>query len=251
MKLSAGLVLTFLNSFTLSSGSKFGVDTSVLTTTDTWTCLMTQHNITYAKIRVYRSIGELDENCPATLASAYEAGIKNLDVYIFPCVSTSKYSTSNNIECESPADQVLRSIQHLEDNGIQVYRKDNTKNSLLDETLPIVSRFWFDIEDEDPPKYFDANPSVNQQLLSELTAAGEAEKIELGIYSTKTYWEKIMGNVEGYGGVYPLWYPRYDGVNSMEFFVPFADFTEVEVKQTGGDVGYCGVTQVDSDYMEG
>jgi hypothetical protein len=239
----------FLNSFSTSNGAKFGVDTSVLTTTDTWTCLMKQNNISYAKIRVYRSIGELDENCPATLASAYEAGIKDLDVYIFPCVTTSKYSSSNNIECESPVNQVHRSIQHLEDNGIQVYRKDTNKN-LLDQNLPTVSRFWFDIEDEDPPKYFDANPSVNQQLLADLTAAGEAEKIEMGIYSTKTYWEKIMGNVEGYGGVYPLWYPRYDGVDSMEFFVPFADFTEVQVKQTGGDVGYCGITQVDSDYME-
>ena len=58
-----------------------------------------------------------------------------------------------------------------------------------------------------------------------------------------------MGNIEGYGK-YPLWYPRYDGVNSMDFFVPFADFTEVLIKQTGGDVGYCGITQVDSDYME-
>ena len=73
--------------------------------------------------------------------------------------------------------------------------------------------------------------------------------IPMGIYATKTYWENIMGNIEGYG-IYPLWYPRYDGVNSMEFFEPFADFDHVEIKQTGGDVGYCGITQVDSDYTD-
>lgn len=241
------LALVSITVTTTAIAARYGVDTSVLTTTDTWKCLMTDHNITYAKIRVYRSIGDVDTNCPSTLSSAYEAGIKDLDVYIFPCVSSSKYSTSNGITCESPADQVRRSIQHLEDNGIQVYRKGDSRK--YDDSLPTVYRFWFDIEDEDPPKYFDANPTVNQELLAELTAAGEEEKIQLGIYTTKTYWNNIMGNIEGYA-IYPLWYPRYDGVNSMDFFAPFADFTEVEIKQTGGDVGYCGVTQVDSDYME-
>jgi hypothetical protein len=243
--LLAGFLL-FWNSF--AEAAKYGVDTSVLTNTETWSCLMSDHNISYAKIRVYRSVGKVDDNCPSTLASAYAAGLKDLDVYIFPCVSSSKYSTSNGITCESPAEQIRHSIQHLEDNGITVYRKDISSKTTTT-TAPVVYRFWFDIEDEDPSTYFDSDPVVNQNLLAELTAAGEAENIELGIYTTKTYWEKIMGNVVGYGS-YPLWYPRYDGVDSLEFFVPFADFTEVQVKQTGGDVGYCGVTQVDSNYME-
>jgi hypothetical protein len=239
-----GFLFAVWNSVALAA--KYGVDTSVLTKTDTWDCLIYDHNISYAKVRVYRSVGEVDENCPETLSSAYEAGIKDLDVYIFPCISSSKYSTSNSIFCETPADQIRLSIQYLEENGITVYRKGDRNSKSATVT---VSRFWFDIEDEDPSKYFDVNPTVNQAILAEMTAAGEAENIELGIYTTKTYWEKIMGNVLGYGG-YPLWYPRYDGVNSMEFFVPFADFTEVQVKQTGGDVGYCGITQVDSNYMD-
>ena len=59
-----------------------------------------------------------------------------------------------------------------------------------------------------------------------------------------------MGNDLGYGDK-PLWYPRYDGVNSFDFFVPFADFTTASllIKQTGGDVGYCGLSQVDSNYF--
>jgi hypothetical protein len=66
-----------------------------------------------------------------------------------------------------------------------------------------------------------------------------------------------MNNTEAYSGtdrlgryVYPLWYPRYDGVNSMDFFSPFAGWDSVMIKQTGGDVGYCSISQVDSDYME-
>ncbi len=50
--------------------------------------------------------------------------------------------------------------------------------------------------------------------------------------------------------MYPLWYPRYDNTNSMDFFQPFAGWNDVQIKQTGGDVAYCGLTQVDSDYMD-
>ncbi len=48
----------------------------------------------------------------------------------------------------------------------------------------------------------------------------------------------------------PLWYPRYDGIDSMDFFVPFAGWESVLIKQTGGDTYLCGISQVDSDYME-
>ena len=48
----------------------------------------------------------------------------------------------------------------------------------------------------------------------------------------------------------PLWYPRYDGYNNMSFFSSFANWDSVYIKQTNGDVNYCNITQVDSDYMD-
>ena len=36
----------------------------------------------------------------------------------------------------------------------------------------------------------------------------------------------------------------------MDFFQPFSGWEKANVKQTGGDVGYCGISQVDSDYSE-
>ena len=236
-----------LSFFSLCLSSRYGIDSSVLLSTENFLCLINEKNISYIKMRIYRSIGDIDSNCVSSIHSAYLSGITDIDVYIFPCISSSSYSISHNITCETPTNQLLRSIQYLEENGIQISYK-NKVNQLKD-NLPTVSRIWFDIEDEDPSKYFDSNPTINQQVLEEFTQAGEKEQINLGIYTTKTYWNNIMGNIEGYGK-YPLWYPRYDGVNSMDFFVPFADFTEVLIKQTGGDVGYCGITQVDSDYME-
>lgn len=48
----------------------------------------------------------------------------------------------------------------------------------------------------------------------------------------------------------PSRYPRYDGVDSMDFFSPFGGWTSVAIKQTAGDSGMCGISQVDTDYAE-
>lgn len=72
-------------------------------------------------------------------------------------------------------------------------------------------------------------------------------RVPIGIYTTKTYWQNIMANVEGYS-IYPLWYPRYDGVETMEFFAEFGGWKECFIKQTAGDANACNITQVDLDY---
>jgi formylmethanofuran dehydrogenase subunit D len=43
---------------------------------------------------------------------------------------------------------------------------------------------------------------------------------------------------------------RYDGVDSMDFFVPFAGWTNATIKQTAGSTGLCGLDQVDLDYIK-
>jgi GH25 family lysozyme M1 (1,4-beta-N-acetylmuramidase) len=112
-----------------------------------------------------------------------------------------------------------------------------------------LSTLWLDVEDEVPSIYYDPDPAVNQAFLQQLVDAMAEASIATGVYTTKTYWGTIMDNVEGYGQ-FPLWYPRYDGEDSLDFFEPFADFTKCTIKQTGGDVGYCAVSQVDSNYAE-
>jgi hypothetical protein len=226
---------------------RFGVDLSVATDVDTWTCLINQ-NIEYAKVRAYRSSGKLDTNAAPSLLNANKAGMKDLDAYIFPCISTSPYSIANNITCTSATEQLTQTVNYLADNGIYFRkRKDGV----------FLNRMWLDIEDENPSKYYDPDTSVNLAYMQEVTEAAKKLHIPMGIYTTKTYWSQIMNNTEAYSGTdrlgryeYPLWYPRYDGVNTMDFFAPFGGWESVLIKQTGGDVGYCGVSQVDSDYME-
>jgi hypothetical protein len=36
----------------------------------------------------------------------------------------------------------------------------------------------------------------------------------------------------------------------MDFFSPFGGWTSVAIKQTAGDSGMCGISQVDTDFAE-
>ena len=58
-----------------------------------------------------------------------------------------------------------------------------------------------------------------------------------------------MGGTNEYS-IYPLWYPRYDGVSSMDFFSPFAGWDKATIKQLQGDVDSSCSISVDVDYME-
>lgn len=224
-----------------------GVDLSIPTDESSWSCLA-QAGISFGKVRVYRSVGQLDTNAPASLKSASSAGMKDLDAYIFPCISTSPYSVANNITCKSPSAQLLETVNYLSENDIHFqHRKEGV----------FLSRMWLDVEDENPSKYYDVDPAVNQAFIKEMTETAKKIQVPVGIYTTKTYWSQIMANTEDYSTTdklgryeYPLWYPRYDGVDSLDFFEPFGGWASVLIKQTGGDVGLCNLSQVDSDYME-
>jgi len=243
------LKLSVLVGSTLSvtSASRFGVDLSVPTDESQWNCLLTTANTSFGIVRVYRSSGKLDDNAVTTIKSAHAAGLRDIHGYIFPCISESPYSVEHSIACESPSDQMKRTIDNLESNGVAVLRKNRVDVSTGDG--PVVRRLWFDIEDEDPHKYYSSDLAVNQAAISEMARAAEDEGVYIGIYTTKTYWGNIMNNTEGYAQ-YPLWYPRYDGVNSMDFFQPFGGWTDVQIKQTAGDAALCLISQVDTDYME-
>lgn len=231
------------------TAAKYGVDLSVPTTSEVWDCLKSSFNITYAIIRTYRNIGEVDTNATNSINTAAASGFNNsLDGYIFPCIQSSQYSKFYNYSCPSPSQQVDDLLNYLVNNSITFDGAVNATTESLGANTVTLGCLWIDIEDEVPATYYDPNPSVNVDFVSQLIDYLQSKNISVGIYTTKTYWLNIMGNVEKFGYL-PLWYPRYDGINNMDFFVPFADFKSVQIKQTGGNVGYCNLTQIDSDYM--
>ena len=123
-----------------SVSARRGVDLSVVTDDSIWTCLAQKYNITFAIMRAYRSVGAVDINAAASISLAKNAGIKDVDAYMFPCISTSPYSLAHNITCASADTQVGDTVAALSSNG-----------ELLSKTM------WIDVEEEVPSKYYDAS----------------------------------------------------------------------------------------------
>jgi hypothetical protein len=68
------------------------VDLSIVTNSSIWDCLVKEHSTEYAIIRAYRSLGQVDTNAANTLRLAYTSGVKDLGVYMFPCITSSNSS---------------------------------------------------------------------------------------------------------------------------------------------------------------
>ena len=225
-----------------------GFDLSVASDQTDWECLAT-NDATFGIVRLYRNLGQIDKNAAKSIIAANTA-LDNIDGYMFPCVTQSPYSIANNITCDDAATQVKHTLQYLAEEGIWVNNSTLSPQPFFP-ILTTLGRIWLDIEDEVPSKYYSPTIADNTAFMSDIVAALTSYGIEVGIYTTKTYWANVMGNQYGYGGR-KLWYPHYDAVNNMDFastVLPFAGFTSVYIKQTGGDVGLCGLSQVDSNYM--
>ena len=233
-----------------SASALIGFDLSVATTDDDWNCLVKENAADFGIVRVYRNKGIIDRNSSASILGASAAGLSNIDAYMFPCITESQYSQDNNITCDDAATQVSNTLTYLAGEGIWL------KNSTLGPQpyFPVratVNRMWIDIEDEVPSKWFSANIQDNVDFITSMRSSLESYGIEVGIYTTKTYWKNVMGNKFGFGSL-KLWYPHYDENNSMGFasdVLPFAGFDKVYIKQTQGNSATCGLSQIDPDYM--
>lgn len=103
----------------------------------------------------------------------------------------------------------------------------------------VVRRIFLMVEDESPPRYFDPDQSVNQAYFKALSYTAHKYGYQLGVFTTKRYWEELMVTVDGIKLEFerenvPLWTPRYDSVDSMDFFVPFGNWTYPYIKQYDG-----------------
>lgn len=246
-----------------------GVDLSVATNTSSWSCVIDDLRASdssllppFATVRVYRNIGQVDENAPATLLAAHEAGFRRFSGYVFPCIASSPFALSrDDVECPPAAQQLSDTLSFLSAGGVDVARSPAAETpappdaSVTEQTggagRPTLQRLFLDIEDMSPAYYFDPDPAVNQKFVADFVATAAAEHVPVGFYTTSTYWSSIMDDISDYSEpVFPLWYPRWDATNTMEFFEPFAGWGAVAMKQTAGDVDLCGISQVDLDYMQ-
>lgn len=79
MKLISLLLL--LSPFSLAA---VGVDVSVATSLPAFSCL-SQNGYIFSVVRGYTSYGEVDPNVISNIQNARQGGMRNVDVYLFPC----------------------------------------------------------------------------------------------------------------------------------------------------------------------
>jgi len=159
--------------------------------------------------RGYESVGQIDPRVCNTLQTAYNAGIKTRDVYLFPCPS-----------CGGASDQVSTLVSYLNNNCKSYWS----------------GRIWLDIEGTD---YWLGSASSNQQFYMQLTDACRSQAA-CGVYSSYYQWESLFGSTSfSYGSELPLWYADWDGNPSFSGFSSFAGWTSPYMKQYVGDVSKC------------
>lgn len=208
-------LLTLLLTPSLAFPTRFyGVDVSQPVTRSEWSCLLS-NNLTFAIVRVFRSVGSVDPNAITTILEAQRAGVKTSG-YMFPAPKSQS----------SGAQQVRTAIAALNASNVDI------------DTL------WFDVEQA---SYWRGSSSANAQFFESMV--GEATKMGLnwGLYCNLVQWTAIFGahyTFKGNSALVPVWYPHYDGNPSFSDFKPFGGFTlsNVVAKQFSDKGAKCGVS---------
>jgi GH25 family lysozyme M1 (1,4-beta-N-acetylmuramidase) len=188
-------------------------------------------SLAYAIVRCHRSSGKVDDNAPATIADAWEAGLAWVDVYHFPHFATTPGHAKAQIDA---------SVDALQKAGAR------------------FGRYWIDVEWVDAQKQtgWSHDPVQNVVFLRELVKAVEARGLPVGIYTSSYNWQTITGDDRSFCE-YPLWYAHYDHKASFDDFPSrkygsFGGWKKPLLKQYAGDVTYkaggAGVVCYDPDW---
>ncbi len=101
-----------------------------------------------------------------------------------------------------------------------------------------VWRIYVNVEDSIPRRFFTNNSTKNLEYLLDLETAAWQYGIQLGIYTTLLDWYNIIEDLQtNFTNPFrddPLWTPQFDGVYSMDFFVPFSGWNAPYIKQVSG-----------------
>jgi len=195
-----------------------GIDISQRTSLTIMNCLVRTQGFKFAVIRGYQSNGQVDSNVVNSVKLAWQAGFEHVDVYLFPCP-----------KCSSKPKQLT-----------ELY------NALKAASVP-YGQIWLDIEG---PQYWTtqtANRAFFEGLLQEAQELGLTAAGKLGIYTSLSQWNPIMGGAYTKGNKFPLWYAHYDSKKDFSDFSPFGGWTHPNIKQYAGDATVCNMG-VDLNY---
>jgi GH25 family lysozyme M1 (1,4-beta-N-acetylmuramidase) len=135
-------------------------------------------------------------------------------------------------------------INYLSSHGITFLKEGekftNTGNSTLGAKYGML---WLDVEGT---SYWSSSASNNVNFLQGMVNEGKARGVSLGIYSSASQWNPIMGGSTAFKSL-PLWYAHYDYNPSFSDFSSFGGWTSPAIKQYAGDQSFCSCS-VDKNY---
>jgi hypothetical protein len=202
------------------SAATYGVDVSSLTLPDAFSCLKNSGR-DFAVIRGYQSNNVPDPEGVHTVYNAWDAGMKDVDIYFFPCP-----------RCGDPEGQITKFVDYYK--GYNIVNRGTPPHS--------YGMLWLDIEG---PQYW-MTQAENREFFEGLKAGAAAHGIVLGVYTSESQWSPIMGDYTG-GSEFPLWYAHYDGDASFSDFRAFGGWSKPAIKQYRGTTSLCGAS-VDENY---
>mmetsp|Transcript_5589 Transcript_5589/g.13975 ORF Transcript_5589/g.13975 Transcript_5589/m.13975 type:complete len:229 (+) Transcript_5589:25-711(+) len=225
------VTLLVLSALIIGALGYSGVDVSQRTYSSSFSC-MVDSGYHFAVVRVYQSSGHCDSNGPYTINDAWAGGMSYVDGYIFPCYS-----------CGNAAQQVDDTINCLQSSGIKILQKGQERPLNTTSTSATVGMLWMDIEGT---QYWSSSSSSNVAFLTEMVNEAEARGYVVGIYSSQSQWDPIMGGSTAFSQ-YPLWYAHYDYNPSFSDFSPFGGWSSPSIKQYQGTTSLCSAS-VDLNY---
>lgn len=214
--------------------ANYGVDVSQRTYQSSFECLKS-NGYSFAIPRVYKSSGYPDSNGPATINDAWSGGMSYVDGYIFPCYS-----------CGNAAGQMDETIDYLAANGVKMLKRGELREPDPKNATKLAATYgmlWIDVEGT---QYWSSSPSNNVAFLKDMVNRGNERGVTIGIYSSASQWNPIMGGNTEFGS-YPLWYPHYDYSPSFSDFSPFGGWSSPSIKQYAGTTSICSAS-VDKNY---
>lgn len=221
-----------LLSFIAAAFATYGLDISQATSKSSFECLKS-NGYNFAIVRVYQSNGKCDVNGPSSINNAWNGGMAHVDGYIFPCYS-----------CGNPAKQIDDTINYLSSHAVTVMKEGELAESYNSTSVGAkVGMLWLDIEGT---QYWSGSTTNNVNFLSSMVSEGKARGVSLGIYSSASQWNPIMGGSTKFSSL-PLWYAHYDGNPSFSDFSAFGGWSKPAIKQYKGTTSICS-TSIDKNY---
>ncbi len=98
-----------------------GVDLSAVLHKEDWNAYMkafSANPVDFAVIRIYNDNATVVGTAPKTIIGAFHSGIKNISLYMFPCIAGSRWSAEKSLKCPPAIEQLDEIVHFLFINGI-------------------------------------------------------------------------------------------------------------------------------------